>query len=82
MATTFGGDVCVNGYWGVAININNGGSANGYGGGNNTNSYVSGYSAFTVKMRTSTTTTSFDKKLFTVRPSGYVGINTKDPNCH
>jgi len=82
MATTFGGDVCINGYWGVAININAGGWANGNGGGNNTQSYISGYSAFTVNMRTGTGTTSFDKNLFTVRPSGYVGINTTDPNCH
>jgi hypothetical protein len=82
MATTFGGDLTTNSYWGYAININNGGSANGYGGGNNTQSYVPGYSAFTVNMRTGTGTTSFDKNLFTVRPSGYVGINTTDPNCH
>jgi hypothetical protein len=33
-------------------------------------------------MRTSDSTTTFDKNLFTVRPSGYVGINTTDPNCH
>jgi hypothetical protein len=82
MATIFGGDLTTNSYWGYAININNGGSANGNGGGNNTQSYIPGYSAFTVNMRTSTTTTSFDKNLFTVRPSGFVGINTTDPNCH
>jgi hypothetical protein len=82
MATTFGGDLTTNSYWGYAINIYNGGSANGYGGGNNTQSYIPGYSAFTVNMRTSTTTTSFDKNLFTVRPSGFVGIDTKEPNCH
>jgi hypothetical protein len=82
MASIFGGDVTTNCYWGYAININNGGSANGYGGGNNTQSYIPGYSAFTVNMRTSASTTTFDKNLFTVRPSGYVGIGTNDPNCH
>jgi hypothetical protein len=55
----FGGDVIVTSYWGVAINLNNGGWANGIGGGNNSWSYEPGYSAFTVNMRSSTTQTTF-----------------------
>jgi hypothetical protein len=82
MATIFGGDLTTNAYWGYAININSGGWANGYGGANNTQSYIPGYSAFTVNMRTTDSATSFDKNLFTVRPSGFVGINTNNPNCH
>jgi hypothetical protein len=54
----FGGDSIVTGYWGVAINLNDGGFSNGYGGGNNTQSYVPGYSAFTVNMRSSTSQTT------------------------
>ncbi len=33
-------------------------------------------------MRTSASTATFDKNLFTIGPTGYVGINTTDPNCH
>jgi hypothetical protein len=41
----YGGDSILTGYCGVAINLNLGGFTNGYGGGNNTQSYVPGYSA-------------------------------------
>ena len=61
----FGGDTILTGYWGVAINLNFGGFANGYGGGSNSQSYVPGYSAFTVNTRTSTSQTTFDKRLLT-----------------
>jgi hypothetical protein len=74
----FGGDNYLSGYWGVAIGLNAGGWANGQGGGNNTQSVVSGQSAFTVNMRSSTSATSFDKTLFTVYPSGLVYINGVD----
>jgi len=65
--------------------LNADGATNGYGGGNNTHitqSYVPGWSAFTVNTRTSTPATSFDKNLFPVMPSGNVGINTTSPNCN
>ena len=65
-----GGDAVISNYWGVAINLNSGGWANGYGGGSATQTYVPGYSAFTVNMRSSTSQTTFDRNLFTVMPSG------------
>ena len=71
----FGGDVIVTSYWGVAINLNNGGFTNGIGGANNTRSHESGYSAFTINMRSSTTQTTFDRRLFTVMPDGKTTIN-------
>jgi hypothetical protein len=64
----------MSGYWGVAINLNSGGFANGVGGGNNTRSYKPGYSAFTINMRSSTSQTTFDKRLFTVMPDGATTI--------
>ena len=64
----FAGDTILTGYWGVAINLNYGGSTNGVGGGNNSRSYVAGYSAFTVNMRSSASQTTFDRRLFTVMP--------------
>ena len=75
LSGVLGGDTILTGYWGVAINLNYGGFANGYGGGNNTRSYVSGWSAFTINTRTSTTQTTFDKRLFTVMPGGSTTIN-------
>ncbi len=66
----FGGDVIVTSYWGVAINLNYGGFDNEIGGANNTRSYKPGYSAFTINKRSSTTQTTFDRRLFTVMPEG------------
>ena len=68
----FAGDNFISGYWGVAVNLNSGGSANGIGGGNNGRSYIPGYSAFTINMRSSTTQTTFDKTIFIVYPDGQV----------
>ena len=59
---------------GVAINLNYGGYANGYGGGDASQTYVPGWSAFTVNMRSSTTQTTFDKRLFTIMPDGNVTV--------
>ena len=70
MGGTFGGDSFITGYWGVAVLLNAGGFANGYGGGNNTRSYESGWSAFTINSRTAGTATTFDKRLVTIFPSG------------
>lgn len=75
----FGGDVYLSSYWGVAIGLNNGGFTNGIGGGNNSQSIIPGQSAFTVNLRSSASSTSFDKTLFTVLPSGNVGIG-KSPS--
>ena len=72
ITSVFGGDNIFTAYWGCAICLNAGGATNGYGGGNNTQSYVPGYSAFTVNTRTSTSATTFDKNLFTVMPNGNV----------
>jgi hypothetical protein len=76
----FGGDSILTGYWGVAIDLNYGGWPNGNGGGNNSQSYVPGWSAFTVNMRSSTSQTTFDKRLFTIMPDGNVTI-TNGLNC-
>ncbi len=61
-------------YWGVAININSDGWSNGYGGGSASQTYESGYSAFTVNMRSSASATTFDRRLlvYTVLPSGNI----------
>jgi hypothetical protein len=67
------------GYWGVAINLNYGGFTNGVGGGNNNRSYVPGYSAFTVNMRSSSAQTTFDRRLFTIMPDGATTINCNLP---
>jgi hypothetical protein len=79
ISSVFGGDNIFSAYWGCAINLNASGFNNGYGGANNTQSYIPGYSAFTVNMRTSTTATSFDKNLLTVLPNGKVGIGNVNP---
>jgi hypothetical protein len=76
---TFGGDTFITGYWGVAVNLNSGGVTNGVGGANNSQSYEPGYSAFTINMRSSTSQTTFDKRLLTVLPGGNVGIGTTNP---
>ena len=75
LSSVFAGDTILTGHWGVAINLNYGGFANGYGGGNNDRSYVPGWSAFTVNTRTSTSQTTFDKRLLTVMPDGATTIN-------
>ncbi len=43
----------------------------------NGSSYDPGYSSFTIKVRTSTTFTTFDKleRLFTVRPDGTLALS-------
>jgi hypothetical protein len=51
----FGGDSIWSSYWGCADNLNAGGSANVYSGGNNTQSCIPTYSTLTVNMRSSTT---------------------------
>ncbi len=71
----FAGDTILTGHSGVAINLNYGGFTNGVGGGNNARSYVPGYSAFTMNMRSSTSQTTFDKSLLTVMPDGNTTIN-------
>jgi hypothetical protein len=38
--------------------------------GSNGRSYDAGYSSFTINVRSSTTSTTFDKRLFTVRQNG------------
>jgi hypothetical protein len=72
---TFAGDVFITSYWGVSVLLNSGGFTNGVGGGNNGRSYEPGYSAFTINMRSSTTQTTFDRRLFTVMPDGNTTIN-------
>jgi hypothetical protein len=64
----FAGDNFI--YWGVSVLFNSGGTTNAYGGGSAGRTYDTGYSSFTINMRSSTTSTTFDRKLFTVRPSG------------
>ncbi len=48
----FAGDTILTGYWGVAVNLNYRGFANGFRGANNGRSYVPGWSAFTINTRT------------------------------
>jgi hypothetical protein len=70
MTGVWGGDLCISNYWGVSILLNAGGTANGNGGPANAGrTYDSGLSSFNVLMRNSGSST-FDKRLFTVRPSG------------
>jgi hypothetical protein len=57
--------------------LNSEGFANGNGSGNNGRSYDNPYSSFTINIRTSTTSTTFDKRVFTIRPNG-VMILTND----
>ena len=68
----FGGDTLLSSYWGVAVNLNFGGF--GDGGVSAGNTKIPGTSSFTINTRTSTTSSGFDKTLFTVRNSGNVNI--------
>jgi hypothetical protein len=70
----FSGDAFITSYWGVSVLLNSGGFTNGLGGGNNSRSYDPGYSSFTINMRSSGTQTTFDRRLFTVRPDGTTTI--------
>ena len=70
MTGVFAGDMCITNYWGVSILLNAGGSSNGYGGGSAGRTYDLGWASFNVLMRTSGTSTTFDRKLFTIRPNG------------
>ena len=70
MGGVFAGDNFITSYWGVSVLLNSGGFTNGYGGGNNGRSYDVGWASFTVNMRTSTSVSTFDRRLFTIRPNG------------
>ena len=76
----FGGDSILTGYWGVAVNLNYGGWTNGVGGGSAGQTYVPGFSAFTVNMRSSTLQTTFDRRLFTIMPDGNI-TTLSNINC-
>ncbi len=73
----FSGDTILTGYWGVAVNMNLGGTGDNAGNAGNTK--ITGTSSFTINTRSSTTSSGFDKTLFTVRNSGNVGIGTTNP---
>ncbi len=61
----FAGDNFISALWGTSLHMNSGGiSANS---GSNGRLYDSGYSSFTLNVRTSTTSTTCDKRLFTIR---------------
>ncbi len=63
----FAGDNFISAFWGISLLMNSGGiGANGING----RSYDTGYSSFTINVRTSSTSTTFDKRLFTVRQNG------------
>jgi hypothetical protein len=79
LTNVFGGDTMLSSYWGVSINLNYGGSANGWGGTSAAHSKIYGTAAFTINMRSSTTATSIDTILFTVRPSGNTIVGGSDP---
>jgi hypothetical protein len=68
MGGVFAGDNFITGYWGVSILSNSSGNSipNRSAG----RTYDTGYSSFTVNMRSSTTSTTFDRKLFTIRGNG------------
>ncbi len=61
----------------IIIHFNSRVFANGNGSGNNGRSYDNPYSSFTMNIRISTTSTTFDKIVFTIRPNG-VMILTKN----
>ena len=75
----FGGDLLITNYWGVAININSGGWGD-TGGSSAASAKIYGSSSFTINTRSTSSTTSFDKTLFTVRNSGSVGIGSGNTN--
>jgi hypothetical protein len=64
----FADDNFISSYWGMSILMNSGGNA--ANSGSNGRSYDAGYSSFTVNVRTSSTSTTFDKRLFTIRQNG------------
>lgn len=73
----FGGDVLLTSYWGIAMNLNFGGSGDNSSAGATKILYTS---SFTINTKSTGTSTTFDKTLFTVRNSGNVGIGTNNPN--
>jgi hypothetical protein len=66
----FAGDNFVSSYWGFSTLLNSGGFTDGNGAGNNGRSYDAPYSSFTINIRSSTSSITFDKRVFTVRPNG------------
>ncbi len=64
----FAGDNFISSFGGVSILMNSGGI--GANKGSNGRSYDPGYSSFTINLRSSSTSTTFDKRLFTVRQNG------------
>ena len=77
LCSVFSGDTILSSYWGVAVNINLGGSGDNPSDAGNTK--ITGTSSFTINTRSSTLSSGFDKTLFTVRNSGNVGIGTTNP---
>jgi hypothetical protein len=70
------GDLSLNNYWGVAVNINAGGLGDSSQG---TLTKIPQTSSFTVNTRTSSNSSGFDKTLFTIRNSGNIGVGTTNP---
>ncbi len=64
----FAGDNFISSFWVVSILMNSGGI--GANSASNGRSYDAGYSSFTKYVRSSSTSTTFDKRLFTVRQNG------------
>ncbi len=69
----FAGDNFISSSWGTSILMNSGGI--GSNSGSNGRSYDPWFSSFTVNIRTSTTSTTFDKRLLTVRPDGTLTVS-------
>jgi hypothetical protein len=76
LSIVYGGDFIVNGYWGVAVNINTVGIGDSV---SAIQTKINNTASFTVNSRSSTSSTGFDKTLFTIRNSGNVGIGTTNP---
>jgi hypothetical protein len=72
IGSIFGGDFLLRSFWGVAVDINNGG----LGDGGPQYTRIPGTSSFTINSRSNSTTF---QTLFTVRNSGNVGIATQNP---
>jgi hypothetical protein len=70
MGGVFAGDMCISNYWGVSILLNSGGTTNGYGGNDAGRTYDTGWASFNVLMRSAASSTTFNRRLFTVRPNG------------
>ncbi len=68
----FAGDNFISAFWGISLLMNSGGI--GANSGSNGRSYDSGYSSFTINVRTSTISTTFDKRSFAVRQNGVTKI--------